>query len=59
MAAKLGNSFMRCALGAVNYAGSCFQASRIADGLRELTPESLETGLRRGIDEAARSVGVV
>jgi hypothetical protein len=58
MAARLGASFLRCALGSLNYAGSCFLASRVADGLRELAPDSLEGGYARGLAEAAQRVGI-
>lgn len=58
MAAKLGGTFLIGANGPVNYAGQCILASRVADGLRELTPDSLHGGFRRGVEESARRVGV-
>jgi hypothetical protein len=58
MAAKLGGTFLVGAGGPVNYAGQCILSSRVADGLRELTPDSLYGGFRRGVEESARRVGV-
>lgn len=58
MAAKLGGTFLVCAGGPVNYAGQCILSSRVADGLRELTPDSLYGGFRRGVEESAKRVGV-
>lgn len=55
---RLGRSFAQCALGGVNYAAQCFQASRVPEGLSQLASESLRDGLQRGIFEAARRVGV-
>ncbi|MEP7123692.1 MAG: hypothetical protein ABJE95_22380, partial [Byssovorax sp.] len=58
MAAKLGGTFLVGAGGPVNYAGQCILSSRVADGLRELTPDSLYGGFRRGVEESAKRVGV-
>ncbi len=58
MAAKLGGTFLVGAGGPVNYAGQCILSSRVADGLRELTPDSLHGGFRRGVEESAKRVGV-
>jgi hypothetical protein len=58
MANKLGAAFLRCALGPLNYAGGCILSGNIADGLRELSAENLHGGLKRGVGEAARQVGV-
>ena len=58
MAAKLGGTFLVGASGPVNYAGQCILSSRVADGLRELTPDSLYGGFRRGVEESAKRVGV-
>ncbi len=58
MAAKLGGTFLIGANGPVSYAGQCILSSRVADGLRELTPESLYGGFRRGVEESAKRVGV-
>ena len=58
MAAKLGGTFLIGANGPVSYAGQCILSSRVADGLRELTPESLFGGFRRGVEESAKRVGV-
>ncbi len=58
MAAKLGGTFLVGAGGPVNYAGQCILSSRIADGLHELTPDSLYGGFLRGVEESAKRVGV-
>ncbi len=58
MAAKLGATFLIGAMGPVNYAGGCIISSRVPEGLRELTPDSLYGGVRRGIEESAKRVGV-
>ena len=58
MAAKLGGTFLVGAGGPVNYAGQCILSSRVTDGLRELTPDSLYGGFRRGVEESAKRVGV-
>jgi hypothetical protein len=58
MAAKLGGTFLVGAGGPVNYAGQCILSSRVADGLRELTPDSLYGGFHRGVEESAKRVGV-
>lgn len=58
MAANLGGTFLIGANGPVHYAGQCILSSRVADGLRELTPDSLHGGFRRGIEDSARRVGV-
>jgi hypothetical protein len=58
MAARLGASFLVGALGPVNYAGTCLMASRVPEGLHELSPESLSGGVERGIAETAKRVGV-
>jgi hypothetical protein len=57
MGNKLGAAFLRCALGPLHYAGGCIVAGKVAEGLRELTIESLHGGLERGVAEAAGSVG--
>jgi hypothetical protein len=58
MAARLGTSFIVGALGPVNYAGACILASRVPEGLRELSSESLFGGLQLGIKQSAKRVGV-
>jgi hypothetical protein len=58
MAAKLGGTFLIGANGPVHYAGQCILSSRVADGLRELTPDSLYGGFRRGMEDSAKRVGV-
>lgn len=58
MANKLGAAFLRCALGPLNYAGGCIMASKVPDGLRELSADSLHGGFQRGVAEAAAQVGV-
>jgi hypothetical protein len=58
MANKLGEAFLRCALGPLHYGGGCILAGKVADGLRELSADSLHGGVRRGIEEAAKQVGV-
>jgi hypothetical protein len=58
MAAKLGTTFLVGAVGPVNYAGNCILASKVPEGLRELTPENLVGGIERGVTQAATRVGV-
>jgi hypothetical protein len=58
MATKLGAIFMRCAVGPVSYAGGCIIGRRVPEGLRELSIDNLEAGLRRGIFETATRAGV-
>ncbi|MFO0759285.1 MAG: hypothetical protein U0359_22525 [Byssovorax sp.] len=58
MGAQLGGTFLIGAMGPVNYAGSCIVASRIDEGLRELVPDSLYGGVQRGVEAAAKRVGV-
>jgi hypothetical protein len=58
MAPRIGTTLVRCALGPVNYAGSLIVASRVPEGLKELSPESLHGGLKRGIEETAKLAGM-
>jgi hypothetical protein len=58
MANKLGASFVRCAIGPLNYAGGCLLSGKVPDGLRELAAESLHGGFKRGVAEAAKDAGV-
>jgi hypothetical protein len=58
MAAKLGGTFLIGAMGPVNYAGGCILSSRVPEGLRELTPDSLYGGFTRGVEASAKRVGV-
>jgi len=56
--APLGTTFVRCSVQPVNDAGRFLVEGKIAEGLRELSPENLEGGLRNGIEQSARQVGV-
>src|SRR4051812_43099137 len=58
MAPRIGSTIVRCALGPVNYAGSLIMAGRGGDGVKELAPDSLHGGLKRGIAETAKLVGM-
>ena len=58
MANKLGAAFLRCSLGPLNYAGGCILTGKIPEGLNELGADNLHGGLKRGIDEASKHVGV-
>src|SRR5262249_7960518 len=58
MANNLGATFLRCALGPLHYAGGCILSGKVPDGLRELSADSLHRGVRRGMEESARQVGV-
>lgn len=58
MASRLGAAFATGALGPLNYAGQCILSGKPDEGLRELSTESLEGGLARGIVQAATRVGV-
>jgi hypothetical protein len=58
MAVKLGGTFMTCAMGPVNYAGACIQASRMPGGIQALAPEGLLGGFQRGVEQAAKLAGV-
>jgi hypothetical protein len=58
MANKLGAAFLRCSLGPLNYAGGCILAGKIPEGLNELGADNLHGGFKRGVEEAAKHVGV-
>ncbi|WP_437751082.1 hypothetical protein [Sorangium sp. So ce1389] len=58
MEVKLGGTFLTCAMGPLHHAGTCIQASRVPEGLRELAPEGLLGGFQRGVDQAAKLAGV-
>jgi hypothetical protein len=58
MAPRIGSTLLRCALGPVNYAGSLIVSSRVQEGIKELSPESLHGGLKRGIEETAKLAGM-
>lgn len=58
MAQKLGAVFLRCVLGPLNYAAGLILASKVPDGLRELSADSLHGGFTRGVAEVAKAAGV-
>jgi hypothetical protein len=58
MANGLNAAFLRCALGPVNYAALCIHSGKVPSGLSELAAENLHGGFKRGVEEAARNVGV-
>lgn len=58
MAVKLGATFMTCAMGPVNYAASCIQASRMPEALESLAPAVLLGGFQLGVGQAAKLAGV-
>lgn len=58
MANKLGAAFLRCSLGPLNYAGGCILSTKFEEGLSELSADNLHGGMRRGIEETAKHVGV-
>ncbi|AUX43793.1 hypothetical protein SOCE26_052480 [Sorangium cellulosum] len=58
MAVKLGGTFLTCAMGPLNHAGTCIQGSRVPEGIRELAPEGLLGGFQRGVAQAAKLAGV-
>jgi len=58
MANKLGAAFLRCSLGPLNYAGGCILSGKIPEGLSELGADNLHGGFKRGVEEAAKHVGV-
>src|SRR5262249_53093686 len=58
MAARLGATFLVSALGPVNFAGGLILGSQVPQGLRELAPENLSGGFTRGVQLAAKRVGV-
>lgn len=58
MSAKIVGTFLRAALGPVQYAAGLITANKIKAGLEELTPDPLEAALRRGIGDVAKLVGI-
>jgi hypothetical protein len=58
MANDLNAAFLRSALGPVNSAGTSIQSGEVPNGLRELASENLQGGFKRGLEEAAGSVGM-
>ena len=58
MSAKIVGTFLRAALGPVQYAAGLITANKIKAGLEELTPDPLEAALRRGIGDVAALVGI-
>jgi hypothetical protein len=58
MAQKLGAVFLRCVLGPLNFAAGLILASKVPDGLRELSVDSLHGGFTRGVAEVAKAAGV-
>lgn len=58
MSAKIVGTFLRAALGPVQYAAGLITSNKIKLGLTELTPEPLEAALRRGIGDVATLTGL-
>lgn len=58
MAARLGATFLRCAMGPLVYAGGLIMASKVPKGLAELAIDSLHGGFLRGVSEVAKQAGV-
>jgi hypothetical protein len=58
MSAKIVGTFLRAALGPVQYAAGLIMSNKIRKGLHELSPEPLEAALRRGISDVARLVAL-
>ena len=58
MASKLVAAFLRCSLGTMNYAATCLLGGQVADGLDELSGQSLYEELATGLALSARGAGV-
>ncbi|WP_044246120.1 hypothetical protein [Chondromyces apiculatus] len=58
MAAKLGGAFLVHAMGPVRQSAACMQASKMPQGLEEITPGPLGGALRLGIQQVAQRAGV-
>lgn len=57
-ARRIGGTFLRAAMGPIEYAAGCILANRIQNGLEELAPDALLAGYQRGISDVAKLVGV-
>ena len=57
-ARRIGSTFLRAAMGPIEYAAGCILANRIQNGLEELAPDALLSGYQRGITDVAALVGV-
>jgi hypothetical protein len=57
-ARRISNTFLRAAMGPVEYAASCILSNRILTGLEELAPDGLLAGYQRGVSEVATLAGV-
>ena len=58
MSAKISGTFLRAALGPIQYAAGLVTSNKVRQGIEELSPDSLVGGLKRGIREVAALVGV-
>lgn len=58
MSAKIVGTFLRAALGPVQFAAGLITSNKIKLGLSELLPEPLEAALRRGIADVAALTGL-
>ena len=56
MAKKIGAAFLPSAFGPLRFAGSCLLASRVKQGLTELSPENLRGAFDRGVETVAKQV---
>lgn len=55
---RIGATFLRAAMGPVEYAAGCILSNKIEVGLTELAPDALLAGYQRGLGEVATLVGV-
>lgn len=55
---RIGATFLRAAMGSVEYAAGCILSNKIEAGLSELAPDALLSGYQRGLGEVATLVGV-
>ena len=58
MSAKIVGTFLRAALGPIQYAASLVSSNKVRQGIDELAPEPLLAALNRGVSDLAALVGV-
>lgn len=57
-ASRIAGTFLRAAMGPIEYAASCLLGNKIQTGIEELAPLGLVESYQRGLGEVARLVGV-
>ncbi len=58
MSAKISGTFLRAALGPIQYAAGLVSGNKVLQGVEELAPSGLVAGLKRGINEVSALAGV-